>query len=286
MRRLQVLKHSQITILALILSAAAVATVHASEFQCKSGQDHRFIRIDYPGRDHLCEVSVTKRDNTRDVKWWADFDSTFCSDKIVELVGKYQNLWGYSCEEWPSVDGIEKLSLRHRKLLDDVVKQTLQQATNDSPPYAILGTRALAGEMLAESTAQTLNLLAIQFFMTRVGAQTERDLDGEGSGDNPATDLLSPVNRMLIIEDDGESHRTLTSLPELKDHIQVDKEGYSLDSVVIDTMYSSGEFDVSTLVSAPGDHPEAAPSCYGQQRFKATDDGVQSVDKHRFVCDL
>ena len=84
--------------------------VLATEYECRSGGDIRQIRVDYPGVKHLCEVSVNSGRSSREVKWYADVESTFCSEKIVELIGKYENQWGYTCEEWPDHDGIDELS--------------------------------------------------------------------------------------------------------------------------------------------------------------------------------
>jgi len=70
----------KIAVVKTALLAAAPAS--ATEFECSSDQETRLIRVDYPGFEHLCEVSVTKEDESREVKWYADSDSSFCSVKI------------------------------------------------------------------------------------------------------------------------------------------------------------------------------------------------------------
>jgi len=94
------------------------ATSLSQEFECAAGEDRRFIRLELPGEEHLCEVSVTKRDQSRQVMWYANNETLFCSAKIYELRGKYENQWGFTCTEWLDTGGIDRLSERHRSILD------------------------------------------------------------------------------------------------------------------------------------------------------------------------
>jgi len=43
----------------------------------------------------LCEVSVTLQNGERDVKWYANSNSTFCTEKTIELKTKYETQWGF-----------------------------------------------------------------------------------------------------------------------------------------------------------------------------------------------
>ena len=283
---LQISNKSRLSALAIVLAAILVSvqsTVFAKEFQCSSGQDQRFIRMEYPGALHLCEVTVTRSDQSRKVMWYADHDSSFCSEKIRELVGKYQNQWGFSCEEWPDRDGIDNLSKRHRSLLDSIIKQTMVEAGNSTPPYTVLGTRALVGPLASGGSDQTIDqkaaeLVAVQLFTTQPYSTNEPS--------NPAIDTLSPNNKLLFIRDDGEALETFARLDELKDLIEIEKEGYSLDSAIIEKILPGGQIEVSTLVAAPGDDPDKNPSCYGRKLFKTTATGLQGIEQHKFICDF
>lgn len=278
-------RFSLLPFLCCLFSAPALAT----EYECRSGNDIRYIRVDYPGVNHLCEVSVTSSNNQREVKWYADSISTFCSEKIIELTGKYQNQWGYTCEEWPDHDGIDELSSRQRKYLDELV-QNNRSTEYKQTPYTLLGTRALASLAASSATTNTSasnsddsssNLLAVQLFLGRI--KSKNDTTSEASGE---TEMPSVANRLIIVQDDGESYETLSILDDLSAVIEVDRDGYFLDSVIIETLHPNGDLDVSTLVAAPNDDPEALPSCYGHQRLKRTENGLESAGEHQIFCDL
>jgi len=68
-----------------IASIIFTQPLFALEFECTSGGDKRFIRMELPGIDHLCEVSVTYTNAERKVMWYANHDSAFCSEKTDEL---------------------------------------------------------------------------------------------------------------------------------------------------------------------------------------------------------
>ena len=136
------LRKLSLAVFATLVIFLLSAELFASEYECQSGQQTRHIRIDYPGYDHLCEVSVTRSGQPREVKWYANSDSTFCSKKIIELVDKHQNEWGFSCERQPDHDGINELNLRQRKFLDNLVRQNRTIDNNDTE-FVLLGTRAL-----------------------------------------------------------------------------------------------------------------------------------------------
>jgi len=68
-------------------------------------------------------------------------------------------------------------------------------------------------------------------------------------------------------------------------HCEIEEQGYHLDSVLIDTLYPNGDLDVSTLIAAPDDDPNALPSCYGTQRFRRTTAGLLAEAQHQFTCE-
>jgi len=92
----------------------------ATDFECIASDDLRHVSLDYPGQDHLCEVSVTKRDGKREIKWYADNDSQFCADKMDLLIEKYQQQWNFKCERWPDRNGMVTLEERQRSLIDSL----------------------------------------------------------------------------------------------------------------------------------------------------------------------
>ncbi len=283
----------RLTLIALSLCTLIISLpAFSTEFECRAGQQVRQIRLDYPGYEHLCEVSVTKRNQQREVRWYANSVSTFCSEKISELVAKHQNEWGFSCEQLPDHNGIEKLTVRQRQILDTLVRQNryVESRNND---LVLLGTRTLVEPSTTTVTSTSNSLLAVQLFMSKTLPQTTQPntdpiqqenvvelaaANGPFSADNFA-------NRLVLLEDNGESYDTVATLEDLNQLIQIDENGYSLDSVLIDKLHPNGNFDVSTLVAAPGDDPENLPSCYGQQRFVRTSGGIQPEGRHVFVCE-
>jgi len=227
----------------------AVPPVLATEYECRSDQEIRHIRVDYPGFDHLCEVSINKEGGSRDVKWYADAASSFCSDKIVDLVKKHEDLWGFSCEQWPDYDGIDELSPRQRKFLDELVKSSRTTERDDAQTN---------GD--AEKSA---DLLAVQLFMGRVPSTSATANDDSASPALAAAlaKKTPPMsNRVLLIRDDGKSYDTLVTQDNLNELIEINKAGYTLDSAMIDQIHPNGEVDVTTLVTAPDDDASAPKS--------------------------
>ncbi len=267
------------------------AQLLAGEYECHSGQQTRLIRIDYPGYEHLCEVSVTRLGQQREVKWYADSDSTFCSNKIIELVGKHQNEWGFSCERQPDHDGINELNLRQRKFLDNLVRENRTIYT-DETEFVLLGTRALLEPSTTTKNNSVADLLAIQLFMARLASVEPQASTANGSGstlsngqNGPQDNTATLANRVILYADDGENYNTLATLDNLNSAIEIEEQGYHLDSVLIDTLHPNGDLDVSTLIAAPDDDPNALPSCYGTQRFRRTTAGLLAEAQHQFTCE-
>lgn len=284
------LRKLSLTVFATPVIFLLSAELFASEYECHSGQQTRHIRIDYPGYDHLCEVSVTRPGQPREVKWYANSDSTFCSKKIIELVGKHQNQWGFSCEQQPDHGGINKLNLRQRKFLDNLVRQNRTIDNNDTE-FILLGTRALIEPSTTTNNSSVADLLAIQLFMARLGSTEPQASAATGTGatisnnQNDTQDNTTTLaNRVILYADDGEKYDTLATLDNLNNVIEIEEQGYYLDSVLIDTLHPNGDLDVSTLIAAPDDDPNALPSCYGTQRFQRTAAGLLAVAQHQFTC--
>lgn len=275
----------------LVLFLCLYFPAHATEYECRAGQQIRQIRMDYPGYEHLCEVSVTKRDQLREVRWYANSVSTFCSEKIDELVAKHQSEWGFSCERLPDHDGLDNLTTRQRQFLDSLVRQNRFVEAQEHE-LVLLGTRALVEQSEPTIASAEGSLLAVQLFMARTGTQTttlpEQDNGQQSEADAAATVSYSSnslANRLVLVEDNGETYDTVATLEDLNQLIRIDENGYSLDSAMIDNLDPNGNFEVSTLVAAPGDNPDNLPSCYGLQRFEKTTGGIQPVGKHEFVCE-
>ncbi len=275
----------------ILLCSITTFPVWSTEFECRAGEQIRQIRLDYPGYEHLCEVSVTKRNQPREVRWYANSVSTFCSEKIDELVAKHQNQWGFKCEQLPDHNGIDKLTVRQRQILDTLVRQN-RYVESSNNALVLLGARALV-EQSALTTASATSILAVQLFMSRTSTQT-LTLDGQSASVQSDSELaeaqpsFSPgnlANRLVLLEDNGESYDTVATLEDLNQLIQIDENGYSLDSVLIDKLHPNGNIDVTTLVAAPGDNSENFPSCFGQQRFVRTSGGIQPEGKHEFICE-
>ena len=259
MSSLQLLRSVTLSITALVVANLA----HATEYECASYDDVRHISLDYPGVKHLCEVSVTKLGKLPEVKWYANNDSTFCSDKFQDLVDKYQSEWNFSCQSWPDRLGISTLSDRHRKLVDSVMKKAIQEGQTATLPYRVTGARISATRL--KSKAATV--IAAQLFLQ-----------------NSTDDNRALSNRTYYIEDDGESHTTQV-IPELESNITPPEEGYRIDSAIVSAILPSGQLEVSTTVFSPINSEQ--PLCFGTQYFKPGDSGnLVSVNPHRFICNV
>ncbi len=261
---------STLIILALLSLSPQIFAV---QFECVLGQDQRFIKIDLPGELHLCEVSVTGRDNKRSVKWYANQDTSFCSEKIQELKNKYERQWGFSCQSWPDTDGIDKLSSRHRVILDTELKRLITKGQNALPAFKVKSVKAASRRADAFSTT-----LALQFFTTELETGKQSD-------------------QISIIVDSNNSWQTLTTIDSIAEFITPD-ENYVVDAALINAITDVGALEILTVlapksgsyVKANEDSEQALPSaktyCYGRQILlpQGTDVLVPRTP-HRFVCD-
>ncbi len=257
MKNTRARKFIKTALLALLLSASSVFnSAHSLEFECTVDDEQRFISMEMPGEDHLCEVSVTLEDGERDVKWYANSESAFCTEKTAELKDKYEKLWGFTCAQWPDTDGIDALSKRHRVILDAELKKQISLGKNSQPNFAVKAVKVSAS---TDSTDE-LSLLAIQFFHLKDGA--------------PVEDVTH------IIHDDGISWFTHSRIKTLASYVP-DGVEYKVNSALVSTIDSDGTIEIATMIS---DHNDQQ-NCYGAQTFLSNVDGsLTPLAPHRFVC--
>lgn len=237
----------------------------ALEFECVSGGDRRFIRMELPGIDHLCEVSVTYESEERKVMWYADNDSSFCSEKTDELRIKYQSVWNFSCEQWPDHDGVDRLSARHRVILDQELKALIEQGKKEQTPFMVEGLKAAASPTAANTN--DFDLLVVQFFLHV-----------------PETGLASDVTH--IIRDTGVAWNTLAKIDTLAEYIDAD-EGYVIDSALISAVTGNGALEIITVLDSPGNDGVETnfTGCYGNQVLATSSDGdLVARTPHRYYC--
>ncbi len=240
----------------------------ALEFECEVGADKRFIRMEIPGVEHLCEVSVTYANKERKVMWYADNGSNFCSEKTEELRSKYETQWNFLCKQWPDHDGVDMLNPRQRSILDSELKALMSQGQNAPTPFLVQGLKVAASP--TNQTDNDSELLVVQFFLHV-----------------PATGVASDVT--YVIRDKGVSWHTLTKIETLAQHIDTD-EGYVVDSALISGVTSNGALKVITALNAIDSSNVTAISagnsdCYGNQVLAPTDNGnLVARTPHRYYC--
>ena len=233
-----------------ILASAFSTNATALEFECELPDDIRYIRVDMPGDEHLCEVSVTyENTGVRDVKWYANNDSLFCSAKAYELREKYESLWDYTCTTWPDRDGIDKLSQAQRSILDQRLKALIAQGPGSDPPFSITAIRAVASTPLDKETGK----LALQFF-TKDSDFTE------------------------IIDDQVESWDVATTINRMSDQIESEPP---VSSALIHAISDEGNLEVYTQLSNG-----SVDDCFGSQVLTTAGNNglVKPRTPHLFVC--
>lgn len=248
---------------------------HATAYECSLGSEQRRISLDYPGQNHLCEVSVTRNpsapDANREVKWYADNSSGFCSVKFDELVDKYQTMWAFNCQDISGntasnrlgSSGLELLSDRHRVLLDSIVKRTIEEGRNGENPFEIDAIQALTAPL----DNQTSSAIVVQMFMKNADQQN-----------------LSGSDRTYYVIDDGSRYKTSAVAVSLGSKITPLEAGYRVASASIASLLPSGLVEVRTKVFAPDDDGDV-PSCEGSQQFSALNGGrFNPALPHEYVC--
>ncbi len=241
---------------ALMTIFGAVNLAQALEFECTATGEQRFIRLEIPGKENLCEVSVTLKDGERDVKWYANNDSAFCTEKTLELKSKYEDQWGFNCVKWPDTDGVDSLNKQQRVILDTELKKLIALGNNSNPRFQVIAVKATAS---ASSLGQP-SVLALQFF---------RSINGV-----PVDDITK------IIRENGLTWYTEHQLQTLSNYIPSDAE-HVVNSALISTINENGDIEVSTSVSKS----DTQAACYGSQTFSTSNTGNLSPrTPHRFVC--
>lgn len=249
----------QLSLLALLLCVTGHS--YASDFECVLDDDLRYISLDYPGRVHLCEVSVTKLGNKREVKWYANNDSQFCVDKLASLVEKYRSQWNFKCEPWPDRVGLAGLENRQRILIDTLLKRVTEEGKTGDNNFKVTGARISSTEL--ESNQKTA--LVAQLF-------TNQHTKSSKTGGS----------RTFYIEDSGTVFST-NSLAQIEDNISMPESGYQLDSAIVRAIYPSGEIEISTTFIPPNTQDESR--CFGTQLFVKGEDGaLNAVSEQKNNC--
>lgn len=244
----------------LLLGFSALSA--AAEYECILNDDVRYIRMDYPGVEHLCEVSVTTPDNQREVKWYANNESTFCSRKLVELAGKHQNQWGFSCTQWPDRNQLDDLNTRQRAIVDNLVKNIANEGESAPTPFTLSGVRALA-QQTSIDTNSTSPQMIVQLFMD----------DG--------SDRFS--NRAYFIEDQATTYNTNLVLTDIQRLVDTGNSELAIQSAIVESFMADGRVSITTTLSSSSTESDA--DCIGEQQFSLSpDNAFAPVNEHRYLC--
>jgi hypothetical protein len=222
----------------------------ALEFQCEVPGDTRYLQLEIPGKQSLCEVSVHyEKTGERRVMWYAENDTLFCSAKIYTLKDKYEQEWNFRCKKWPDLDGIEQLSPSNRRILDTQLKLLIENGQNSNPSFRVNRVKAVASNHLDQQPGN----LALQFFLS--------------SGD---------VTQ--VITDNGETWKIFSSIDNMASHISSD---LPISTALISAISDSGTLAVETTMAS-----DTAQNCYGQQVFDTSaDNELEPRTQHRYICD-
>ncbi len=222
----------------------------ALEFRCEASGDIRYLRVDIPGKQHLCEVSV-KYEYTGEhrVIWNAQNDSLFCSARAYELRDKYEDKWNFNCTTWPDRDGIDKLSASQRSILDKQLISLIKQGQDATPRFTVNAVKAVASTPLDNSAGT----LALQFF-------------------------LSGGDLTQIIVDNTRSWNVFATFEDLAAHI--DSESPPATALV-DAITDGGALSINTTMDDGNDQ-----RCHGNQVLLVKPDNQLSPrSAHRTVCE-
>lgn len=244
------------TVFAIALVCGLIAPAYGLEFFCAVKGDERFIRLELPGEEHLCEVSVTNRANERRVMWYADNDSQFCSAKAYELRDKYVAKWNFSCSNWPDTDGIDKLNARQRKILDSEIKSLIARGASGTDKFRVSGVKAASSADLNQETSA----MALQFFLAFDNNEKHRDLT-------------------YVIIDNGKEWEVLSEIDQLANHIDKSNR-YRVSDAIISSITDAGAIEITTSVIASDNS-----TCQGNQVLHTQQNGTLAArTPHRYVC--
>jgi len=237
-------------LLLLVCAMLTPPAVKALEFQCEVPGDIRYIRVDIPGEEHLCEVSVKyEYTGERRVMWHAENDTLFCSARAYELRDKYENSWNFNCATWPDRDGVDQLSASQRVILDEQLKSLIEQGQNSTPAFKVTAVKAVASTLL-DAQAGTL---ALQFFLTN-GDLTQ------------------------IIIDEKSSWEVFATFNDLATHVISD---LSLSTAFIESISDSGALSVNTTSAG-----ESEFYCHGNQVLLVEPGNrLTPRSEHRSICE-
>ncbi|PID61033.1 MAG: hypothetical protein CSB44_08165 [Gammaproteobacteria bacterium] len=239
--------------IALLLAALlGTAQSMALEYQCSVPHDTRYIRVDIPGEDSLCDVSVTySGTGEKRVMWFAQNSSGFCLEKAEQLRNKYTSEWDFDCRDWPDNDGVAELDDVQRRSFDQSLRRLLDN--EDQRPSAVRAIASPSG-----------NKLAVQYFF---------DESPSSSGKSDRTELLR-------IDDDGAWRRTRT-IDDLASHVVSDPP---VDSALIDSLGDDDTLGVLTVVTP--DNVGSNMICRGKQMLQADGNSGELVVRtpHRYSC--
>jgi len=236
--------------LALTIVLLYSTNASALEFNCKVVGDERFLRVEIPGQQHLCEVSVTNLSGERRVMWYANQDTQFCTSKAYELRDKYISQWQFVCETWPDLDGIDLLSRRHRVILDTELKRMIEEGKASNPPFTIESVRATA----SDDTNGAASTLALQYF-------------------------LSTGDVTQVIVDDGQAWTVTANINELAQQVKSDVK---ITAALVESISDTGALQIMTVV----DNNTANNNCFGSQVLIAENAGqLAARTPHRYVCE-
>jgi len=245
--------------LCLWLLFGLLTAANAQEFECSIPGDKRYLRLDIPGEEHLCEVSVTQNETPRQVMWYANNESLFCSAKIYDLRDKYENSWGYDCTEWLDTNGVDKLSERHRTILDGELKALINDGQSATPSFQVTGVKAAASNPLNLAPGN----LAIQYFLQEEGAEITQDIT-------------------QVIFDNGESWRSIAELDSLTSYVDF-RNKEDVKSALLHGISETGVLHVNTTVIAPSESTTAT-LCQGEQMLLVSEDSLLPKSPHRILC--
>jgi len=248
-------------LLGLLLLVGIVAPASALEFECKINSERRFIRVELPGTDHLCEVQVSYQTGEQRVLWYADNETLFCSAKAYDLRKKYEDTWDFVCNRWPDRDGIDELSARHRYILDTQIKGLISDGKTSTTPFSVAAVKAAASTPINDNPGT----LALQFFLQ------------DNNGENPR-DITQ------IIIDDGSSWKVLARIDSLAAQINT-ADDIQINNAIISAVTDAGAIEISTVVTADANSTAKREDCYGRQVLHAQDNGdLVARTPHRYVC--
>lgn len=252
--------YASLPIFALFLiSAVSTAPVaNAEEYVCTQGNDQRIIRLEFPGQNNLCEVTATYKNNQRKVVWLANSTSEFCSNKSRELIGKYRNQWGWSCDARESKVQIDTLSSRERVFIDDLVSLVVEQGEKAEQAFQVTGVYAYSNHL--EKLPRTTMVVQLE-------------IDTE--------DRAFKTDRTYVFEFDDSGYEVIALQIGLGRIIDTDEA--RIVGAKVAEVRPDGTFSVATtVVASTGD---SVQNCSGVAVVKTGDDGKLTVfGEHQWNC--